>query len=114
DVMSYRFFFSSRRRHTSWPRDWSSDVCSSDLNNSVFSARTFFQAGDVQPARQNEYGFALAAPLWKGGYLSLEGSQQKIRGSVNRSEERRVGKEGISRCATYHYKKNNKESASAE
>src|SRR5690625_1591708 len=25
------FFFSSRRRHTSWPRDWSSDVCSSDL-----------------------------------------------------------------------------------
>src|SRR5690625_6843337 len=25
------FFFSSRRRYTSWPRDWSSDVCSSDL-----------------------------------------------------------------------------------
>src|SRR5690625_4667784 len=25
------FFFSSRRRHTRWPRDWSSDVCSSDL-----------------------------------------------------------------------------------
>src|SRR5207253_3977314 len=25
------FFFSSRRRHTGWPRDWSSDVCSSDL-----------------------------------------------------------------------------------
>src|SRR5207253_5964709 len=23
--------FSSRRRHTGWPRDWSSDVCSSDL-----------------------------------------------------------------------------------
>src|SRR5439155_26190553 len=23
-------FFSSKRRHTSWPRDWSSDVCSSD------------------------------------------------------------------------------------
>src|SRR6266508_3258355 len=23
--------FSSRRRHTRWPRDWSSDVCSSDL-----------------------------------------------------------------------------------
>src|SRR5207253_8123165 len=28
---SVRFFFSSRRRHTRWPRDWSSDVCSSDL-----------------------------------------------------------------------------------
>src|SRR6266508_6245651 len=25
------FFFSSRRRHTRWPRDLSSDVCSSDL-----------------------------------------------------------------------------------
>src|SRR5439155_2886729 len=28
---SFFFFFSSRRRHTRWPRDWSSDVCSSDL-----------------------------------------------------------------------------------
>src|SRR5690348_17673999 len=26
------FFFSSRRRHTRWTGDWSSDVCSSDLN----------------------------------------------------------------------------------
>src|SRR5437660_7928539 len=26
------YFFSSRRRHTRWPRDWSSDVCSSDLS----------------------------------------------------------------------------------
>src|SRR5690625_7182777 len=26
-----RLLFSSRRRHTRWPRDWSSDVCSSDL-----------------------------------------------------------------------------------
>src|SRR5690625_3726666 len=29
--LSY-FMFSSRRRHTRWPRDWSSDVCSSDLD----------------------------------------------------------------------------------
>src|SRR5439155_13298389 len=29
--LSVCFFFSSRRRHTRWPRDWSSDVCSSDL-----------------------------------------------------------------------------------
>src|SRR5437870_3324468 len=29
------FFFSSRRRHTRWPRDWSSDVCSSDLEEVV-------------------------------------------------------------------------------
>src|SRR6267154_3324375 len=27
------FFFSSRRRHTRWTGDWSSDVCSSDLRN---------------------------------------------------------------------------------
>src|SRR5687768_18397028 len=27
-----RFFFSSRRRHTRCSRDWSSDVCSSDLD----------------------------------------------------------------------------------
>src|SRR5699024_12107763 len=31
DVTSYLFFFSSRRRHTRSKRDWSSDVCSSDL-----------------------------------------------------------------------------------
>src|SRR6266508_3887874 len=29
------FFFSSRRRHTRWPRDWSSDVCSSDLRQAA-------------------------------------------------------------------------------
>src|SRR5690625_7985522 len=33
--MSIVFFFSSRRRHTRWPRDWSSDVCSSDLGRHV-------------------------------------------------------------------------------
>src|SRR5437870_11321721 len=31
--MFFFFFFSSRRRHTRWPRDWSSDVCSSDLSS---------------------------------------------------------------------------------
>src|SRR5690625_4590734 len=31
DINFPYFFFSSRRRHTRWPRDWSSDVCSSDL-----------------------------------------------------------------------------------
>src|SRR5437868_13328389 len=29
----YFFFFSSRRRHTRSKRDWSSDVCSSDLSS---------------------------------------------------------------------------------
>src|SRR2546421_6396857 len=32
-VLSHLFFFSSRRRHTRSDRDWSSDVCSSDLND---------------------------------------------------------------------------------
>src|SRR3712207_8280827 len=31
-VICFFFFFSSRRRHTRYWRDWSSDVCSSDLN----------------------------------------------------------------------------------
>src|SRR6266511_5077599 len=30
-VIYFFFFFSSRRRHTRFSRDWSSDVCSSDL-----------------------------------------------------------------------------------
>src|SRR5690606_36010848 len=30
---SFFFFFSSRRRHTRFSRDWSSDVCSSDLDH---------------------------------------------------------------------------------
>src|SRR5690606_29537535 len=31
-INTYNFFFSSRRRHTRFSRDWSSDVCSSDLH----------------------------------------------------------------------------------
>src|SRR5699024_9045462 len=52
------FFFSSRRRHTISKRDWSSDVCSSDLGsmNSVNSTELVpgdiitLEAGDVVPA----------------------------------------------------------------
>src|SRR5256884_686454 len=36
--MSVYFFFSSRRRHTRCSRDWSSDVCSSDLGAEVASS----------------------------------------------------------------------------
>ena len=52
-------------------------------NNSVFNARSFFQVGDVQPAHTNDYGFSFGTPLWRGATFSFEGSQQKIRGSVN-------------------------------
>ncbi len=52
-------------------------------NNSIFSARSFFQVGAVKPARENDAGFTLSAPVWRGGSLFLEGSRQAIRGSVN-------------------------------
>src|SRR2546427_1441669 len=35
DLLFIIFFFSSRRRHTRFDCDWSSDVCSSDLNSSA-------------------------------------------------------------------------------
>src|SRR5437870_11507024 len=38
-LMFFFFFFSSRRRHTRWPRDWSSDVCSSDLVSLLIGPR---------------------------------------------------------------------------
>src|SRR5690625_5621489 len=40
-------FCSSRRRHTSWPRDWSSDVCSSDLVVALMVAIAGHDDGDV-------------------------------------------------------------------
>src|SRR5690625_6008683 len=43
------FFFSSRRRHTRWPRDWSSDVCSSDL--------AFDEVGDILNRTSAACGF---------------------------------------------------------
>src|SRR6266581_9717037 len=36
--MLFGFFFSSRRRHTRWTGDWSSDVCSSDLKEKLLHA----------------------------------------------------------------------------
>src|SRR5205809_7203575 len=71
------FFFSSRRRHTRCSRDWSSDVCSSDLLG-------------------RRRGRLEVAPWRRGGG-----------GRRNRSEERRVGKECRSRRAPHHQKKKN-------
>src|SRR5690625_934541 len=42
---SFAFFFSSRRRHTRWPRDWSSDVCSSDLDDDSSTALGLLMPG---------------------------------------------------------------------
>ena len=52
-------------------------------NNSVFTARSFFQVGNVQAARENDYGFAVNVPVWRGGAFTIEGSRRKIRGQVN-------------------------------
>src|SRR5207253_5219119 len=67
------FFFSSRRRHTRWPRVWSSDVCSSDLTL-VQNARfdTFaeiikrFEFPLTQTRFTNRFGGVLANILDRG------------------------------------------------
>src|SRR3989449_10024528 len=41
------FFFSSRRRHTRCSRDWSSDVCSSDLSKAALEALTRYLAVEL-------------------------------------------------------------------
>lgn len=46
--------------------------------NSIFSARSFFQVGDVKPARDNDYGFSV-----QNRWLQIDASQQKLRGQVN-------------------------------
>ena len=51
--------------------------------NSAFSARSFFQVGGLEPAHDNDYGFNVAAPLWRGADVLLEGGQARMRGSVN-------------------------------
>src|SRR6266436_8026298 len=48
--LMFFFFFSSRRRHTRCSRDWSSDVCSSDLwrqRNDILRLTRAHQYGDI-------------------------------------------------------------------
>src|SRR5271170_6062747 len=58
------FFFSSRRRHTRSTRDWSSDVCSSDLVSSHAAPELAVIRGQVksEPSGWEEVGWAKAAP----------------------------------------------------
>src|SRR3712207_7763658 len=98
------FFFSSRRRHTRYWRDWSSDVCSSDLPIALID-----QGGPV---------IALATRGHVRSKVVSNIQEVKARGAVvlvvategdteikARSEERRVGQECRSRWSPYHYKK---------
>src|SRR5579871_319985 len=52
-------------------------------SDSIFSSRTFFQVGSVQPAHENDYGITAGLGLWRGAHLTLSGSLQTLQGSVN-------------------------------
>src|SRR5258706_11534764 len=89
------FFFSSRRRHTRLVSDWSSDVCSSDLTgtwaNGIWCPWTRLPP---MPARMPT---TLARRWGSAGQVQAACSGCPLaRGFFDRSEERRVGKEG--RC----------------
>src|SRR5690349_24463907 len=78
--MDYFFFFSSRRRHTRSLRDWSSDVCSSDLPVRV--ARGWGEQGRV----------GAQAEVAAGQVAQVGIDRHQVRAGDGRSEERRVGK----------------------
>src|SRR5690606_39960815 len=93
------FFFSSRRRHTRFSRDWSSDVCSSDLNEpddgvtmGLFSYPVLM-AADILIFNADE------VPVGRDQLQHIEMTRD-IAQRFNRSEERRVGKECRSRRGT--------------
>src|SRR5207249_6343806 len=88
------FFFSSRRRHTRSKRDWSSDVCSSDLiSTSPRSERR--NPGASQPAQGNARIFQSEPlrPLAEVSHETFESRIPRREERPIRSEERRVGKE---------------------
>src|SRR2546430_13586914 len=98
-VLAY-FFFSSRRRHTIFDCDWSSDVCSSDLYSSMLGSRKpvtvlFSDLVGFTSLSERADPAALVAQLNR--YLSA-----MVPMVFDRSEERRVGKECRSRWSPYH------------
>src|SRR5204863_5822308 len=93
------FFFSSRRRHTRSLRDWSSDVCSSDLTGGII-------AGAGVPGTRPRAGpadDAAGAPVIVPGtgVAALVVADAVAPLVVARSEERRVGKEGWAGWSPY-------------
>src|SRR5688572_31539934 len=95
-VVFFLFFFSSRRRHTRFDCDWSSDVCSSDLPQTVLEGLLRIFGEDrlfVEVQRHQVRG-----ETWK--VEALRQLAQAYR--LPRSEERRVGKECRSRWSPYH------------
>src|SRR5204863_1150408 len=87
------FFFSSSSRHTSSLRDWSSDVCSSDLSvsaNPTALARIGVVVIASQPFSVSQTGATCTYALTLINRTHGAGVET---GSVDKSEERRVGKE---------------------
>src|SRR5690606_40080009 len=89
-VNCYCFFFSSRRRHTRFSRDWSSDVCSSDLAPvlaGIERARDRGIAVKLNAVLIQDYNHDQILPL-----VAWARSRQLPLRFIERSEERRVGK----------------------
>src|SRR2546430_13018934 len=98
------FCFSSRRRHTRFDCDWSSDVCSSDLSNWKIAGG----ASDISLGQTSDaFGFADRVDgLLHAANFTFRGNlaePDRVTASLwSRSEERRVGKECRSRWSPYH------------
>src|SRR2546422_5134726 len=95
------FFFSSRRRHTRCSRDWSSDMCSSDLTD----AGGFLALPEARVHVTSDLPDSLRgiATLTFGGNHAFPQHTDNTTAEVReRSEERRVGKECRSRWSPYH------------
>src|SRR3712207_8395490 len=93
--IDFFFFFSSRRRHTRYWRDWSSDVCSSDLTDTPPDERTAALATLICSCRLE--------PALKLPPEDAERAHRRLQAIAGgRSEERRVGKECRSRWSPYH------------
>src|SRR5437868_14649420 len=91
--MACCFFFSSRRRHTRSKRDWSSDVCSSDLQPVDICQRPADDSGgDARPGMVRVPNIVGRSEAEAARLLTAVGLKMGGHTEV-RSEERRVGKE---------------------
>src|SRR5205807_5860159 len=90
DALSLFFFFSSRRRHTRLQGDWSSDVCSSDLTT-YGAIRDLAERLRSDGRKPYVVPYGVSNPLGAAGYASTIAEIAAT--NIDRSEERRVGKE---------------------
>src|SRR2546430_5688597 len=96
------FFFSSRRRHTRFDCDWSSDVCSSDLPIRLPPlSRERGQEGRLDRVKLTMPLSTISNTL-RPRLRLFSLISRSITAAVPRSEERRVGKECRSRWSPYH------------